>query len=52
MEAQLGRGVVDFQAIIGALEEHHYRGWFVIRRLGAEDVVDQVAETVQFLRNF
>jgi sugar phosphate isomerase/epimerase len=51
LETQLGRGTADFPAILGALEEHNYRGWFSIRRGPCEDPAQEIGDAVQFLRS-
>lgn len=50
VEVPLGRGSVDWAALLGALEEHGYRGYFTIERENADDPVLEVAQAMQFLR--
>ena len=50
VEVELGRGSVDFPALLGGLEEYDYRGWATIERQDSEQVVDDVANAVKFLR--
>ena len=51
LETPLGRGSVDFPALIGALEEYSYRGYFTIERKDAADPVTEIGQAVQYLRN-
>jgi len=51
IEVPLGRGSVDFPSIIGALEQHAYRGYYTIERERAEDPESEIASAVRFLRN-
>ena len=51
VEVPLGRGEADFPAILGALEQHDYRGYLSIVREGAEDPLGEISQSVQFLRN-
>ena len=50
VEVPLGRGSVDWTALLGALEEHDYRGYFTIERETADDPISEVAQAVQYLR--
>ena len=51
IEVQLGRGTVDYPAVLGALEERSYDGYFTIVRREAADPATEIRETVQFLHN-
>jgi sugar phosphate isomerase/epimerase len=51
IEVQLGRGSVDFPALLGALEERDYRGYLSIEREVSEDPLGDVADAVEYLRN-
>lgn len=51
VEVPLGRGTAEFPQIIASLEEHRYRGWYVIERDYSEDIVPALRYSVQFLRN-
>jgi len=51
LETPLGRGSVDFPELIGALEEHNYRGYFTVERQHAEDPVTEIGQAIQYLRN-
>jgi len=47
----LGRGTADFPALLGALEEHNYRGYLAIQRDQSDDPVFEVGQAVQYLKN-
>jgi sugar phosphate isomerase/epimerase len=51
LEVQVGRGVADWPAMLGTLEEHGYRGWLSIDRRGSPQPELEVRETVEFLRS-
>jgi len=51
LEVELGRGMVDFPALLGALEEHNYRGFLTIERYGSADPVFEIGQAVKFLRS-
>lgn len=51
LEVQLGRGSVDFPALLGALEERDYRGYLSIERETSDDPLSDVAQAVEYLRN-
>jgi sugar phosphate isomerase/epimerase len=51
LEVQLGRGSVDFPALLGALEEHGYRGYLTIERTGGTDPVLEIGQAVKYLRS-
>jgi sugar phosphate isomerase/epimerase len=51
LEVALGRGSADFPNVLGALEEHGYRGYFTIERENAADPVREIGFAVQYLRN-
>ena len=51
IEVQLSRGSVDYPAILGALEERSYDGYFTVVRREAADPVTEIGQTVEFLRN-
>ncbi|NUQ64009.1 MAG: sugar phosphate isomerase/epimerase [Pirellulales bacterium] len=46
----LGQGAVDLPAILGALEEFDYRGYFTIRPHEGSDAMHQASAAVQYLR--
>ena len=51
VEVPLGRGSVDFPAILGALEECGYRGYFTVRRDMADDPEFEIGNAVKYLHN-
>ena len=51
IETQLGRGAADFPELASMLEEQQYRGYFTIQRRHADDPVEEIAQSVQFLQN-
>lgn len=51
VEVELSRGVVDFPALLGALEEHDYRGYFTIAREQSQDPIFELEQAVKFLRS-
>lgn len=51
VEVQLGRGMSEFPQIIASLEEHRYRGWYIIERDYSEDIVQTLDYSIQFLKN-
>jgi sugar phosphate isomerase/epimerase len=50
-EVELGQGEVDFPALLGALEERDYRGFFTLQRTAGTDPVLEIHRGVKFLRN-
>jgi sugar phosphate isomerase/epimerase len=50
LEVPLGRGSADFPAILGALEEFGYQGYFTIEREKCDDPVTEVGQAVQYLK--
>lgn len=51
LSAQLGRGSVDYPALLGALEEYPYRGKFTIVRDDSPNPEIEFGEAVQFLQS-
>ncbi len=51
LEVPLGRGSVDFPALLGALEEYGYRGPLTITRENADDPQFEIGQAVEFLRS-
>ena len=51
IEVPLGRGSADYPALLGALEERNYRGYFTIQRTGAEDPVFESGQAINYLRS-
>jgi sugar phosphate isomerase/epimerase len=50
-EVPLGRGSVDFPALLGALEERGYRGYFTIQRDHVDDAESEIGAAVKYLRS-
>lgn len=50
VEVQLGRGSVDFPALLGALEDFAFRGHAVIERNTADDPQREIAQAVAYLQ--
>ncbi len=48
---QLGRGSVDFPALLGALQDQDYRGYFTVQRSLQEDPAEELRLALQYLRN-
>ena len=51
LEVPLSRGSADFPRLLGALEEHHYRGYFTIARDEAQDPEFEIGEAVKYLKS-
>ncbi|MEM9410597.1 MAG: sugar phosphate isomerase/epimerase family protein [Planctomycetota bacterium] len=51
LEVQLGRGSVDLPALLGALEEQNYQGYFTIERDEETDAVLVCGQAVEYLDN-
>ncbi len=51
VEVPLGRGVVDYPALLSQLEEFGYRGYFTIFRREANDPITEISAAVQYLQN-
>lgn len=51
LEVPLGRGSADFSELLGALEEHGYRGYFTIQRDNSPDPVFEIGQAVEYLRS-
>jgi sugar phosphate isomerase/epimerase len=49
-EVELGRGSVDFPAVLGALEDHAYRGYLTVARDSAVEPVTEFGNAVEFLK--
>jgi sugar phosphate isomerase/epimerase len=49
LSTSLGRGTVDFPELIGALEEHQYRGYYTVEREPSANVVTEIAHAVRYL---
>lgn len=50
-EVELGRGTVDFPALLARLEEHAYRDWLTLERRHSAQPVEDLANAVQYLRS-
>ena len=50
-QVPLGYGLAEFPSIIAALEEHAYRGYFVVERDLAADPIQEFRTAVTFLKN-
>jgi sugar phosphate isomerase/epimerase len=50
-EVALGRGVADFPAILGALEDFNYRGALCVARDQAEDPAFEIGQAIKFLQS-
>jgi sugar phosphate isomerase/epimerase len=51
IEVPLGRGAADFPALLGALEEHGYRGYLGIEREHADDPVFEIGQAISYLKS-
>jgi sugar phosphate isomerase/epimerase len=51
LEVPLGRGAADFPNLLGALEEHEYRGFFTIERTAGDDPLFEIGQAVKYLQN-
>jgi sugar phosphate isomerase/epimerase len=51
LEVPLGRGTADFPALLGALEDRQYRGYFTIAREDADEPEVEIGNAVKYLRN-
>lgn len=51
IEVQLGRGSADMPALLGALEEHGYRGYWTVLREQSTNPVPELADAVSYLRS-
>ncbi len=50
LEVPLGRGTADFPALLGALENYSYRGYFTIAREDADDPLHEIGLAVSYLK--
>jgi sugar phosphate isomerase/epimerase len=51
IEVQLGRGSVDWPALLGALEENRYAGYLTVERDADENSVEQCSQAMEYLTN-
>lgn len=49
--APLGEGTADYPALLGALEQHDYRGYFTVAHPTADDPIQAVATAIAYLRS-
>lgn len=52
VEVPLGQGSCDFPALLAALEECGYRGYFTIERENARDPLGEIAAAVEYLKSY
>jgi sugar phosphate isomerase/epimerase len=50
-EVPLGRGLADFPALLGALEDFGYRGYLCVQRDRAEEPAFEIGQAVTYLRS-
>ena len=50
-QVSLGEGTADYPALLGALDQHDYRGYFTVAHRTAEDPTDVVAGAIGYLRS-
>ncbi len=50
VEVELGRGSADYPELLGRLEEFNYRGWITLVRHNSQQVVEDLANGVAYLR--
>lgn len=51
VEVQLGRGSIDWAALLGLLEENHFTGYITIERNADDNSIQQCAHAIEFLTN-
>ncbi|HVX11409.1 MAG TPA: sugar phosphate isomerase/epimerase family protein [Pirellulales bacterium] len=51
IEVPLGRGSADFPALLGALEEREYRGYWTVMRENSSNPVEELGHAVSFLKS-
>lgn len=51
LEVPLGRGSADFPALLGALQEKDYRGYFTVARETADEPEVEIEQAIKYLRN-
>ncbi len=49
IEVQLGRGSVDLPAMLGKLEERHFEGYLTVERNEADNTLEQLDQSMQYL---
>ncbi|HEX3725685.1 MAG TPA: sugar phosphate isomerase/epimerase family protein [Pirellulales bacterium] len=50
LEVPVGRGSADFPALLGALEEFAYRGYFTIARTSSDNPELEIGEAIKYLK--
>jgi sugar phosphate isomerase/epimerase len=50
IETPLGRGSIDFPAMLASLEEHNYQGYFTVER-NSEQAIEEMSLAIRYLRN-
>ena len=51
IEVQLGRGSVDWAALLGTLEEHNYSGFLTIERETEANPIEEIGQAIEYLTN-
>jgi len=51
IEVQLGRGSVDWPALLGILEENNYSGFLTIERDSEQNSIEEVGQAIEYLTN-
>lgn len=51
IEVQLGRGSVDWAALLGTLEEHNYTGYITIERESETNSIEECGQAIEYLTN-
>ena len=51
VEVSLSRGSVDFPALLGALSEQNYRGYFSVVRYNADDPLTEIGQAIEYLKS-
>lgn len=51
LEVQLGRGSVDWAALLGTLEEHNYNGYLTVERNSEENSLLECSQAMEYLTN-
>lgn len=52
VEVELGRGSIDWAALLGSLEQRNYAGYITVDRDAESDPVSQCAQGLEYLSNF
>jgi sugar phosphate isomerase/epimerase len=51
LEVQLGRGSIDWAALLGTLEEHGYNGFVTVERDAEDNSIEECGQAMEFLTN-